>query len=184
MTQHSVLRDTALLGLRIGVGATLFSHGAQKLLGWYGGAGLEKTAAGFESMGFRPGRRNAWAAGLGEAGGGALLALGLATPAAGAAVVGTMAVAGSVHAPNGFFSTKGGYEYPATLGLVAAAIALSGPGAFSADAVLGHRLGRPWMRILALAAAVPAAAQVILARKQALAADQLESDRAAAKATF
>jgi putative oxidoreductase len=184
MTHDSGLRDAALLGLRIGVGATLFAHGTQKLLGWYGGAGLDKTAAGFEKMGFRPGRRNAWAAGLGEAGGGALLALGLATPAAGAAVVGTMAVASSVHAPSGFFSTKGGYEFPATLGLVAAAIALGGPGDLSVDAVLRHRLGLPWMRVLALAAAVPAAAQVIIARRQALAADKLEADRAVEKATF
>src|ERR671912_2518382 len=55
--------------------------------------------AAFEQMGFRPGKQSALAAGLGEAGGGVLIALGLATPAAGAAATGTMIPATAVHAP-------------------------------------------------------------------------------------
>ncbi len=81
-------RDLGLLALRVGVGATLAAHGTQKLFGWFGGAGLAGTGAFFESVGFTPGRVNAVLAGLGEAGGGTLLALGLATPAAGAAAAG------------------------------------------------------------------------------------------------
>src|ERR1035438_5551340 len=69
----------------------------------------------------------------GEAGGGALLALGLATPAAGAAVAGTMGVAASMHAPKGFFAAEGGLEYPALLGVAAGALALTGPGQLSVD---------------------------------------------------
>ena len=80
------LRDVGLLVLRGGVGGALFGHGAQKLFGWFGGAGLAGTAEMFEQIGFKPGRANALAAGLGEAGGGALLVLGLATPGAGSAV--------------------------------------------------------------------------------------------------
>jgi putative oxidoreductase len=53
--------------LRITVGATFFAHGAQKLFGWFGGPGLEGTAQGFESMGLKPGRRNALVAGASEA---------------------------------------------------------------------------------------------------------------------
>jgi putative oxidoreductase len=162
-------RDLGLLALRLGVGGTLVAHGSQKLFGWFGGAGLEQTAAGFEQIGFRPGKPNALAAGLGEAGGGALLALGLGTPGASAAVAGTMIVASSMHASNGFFSGNGGFEFPAVLGYSAAALALTGPGTLSLDEVLGHRLNRPWMRTIALASAVPAALGVIAARRRALA---------------
>ena len=97
-------RDLGLLVLRAGTGAVLMAHGAQKLFGCFGGGGLEGTAAAMEHMGFRPGKQSAIAAGLGEMGGGALLAVGLATPAAGAAAAGAMAGAVSVHAPAGFFA--------------------------------------------------------------------------------
>ena len=74
-------RDVGLLALRLGVDGTLVAHGTQKPFGWFGGAGLEKTAAGFEHIGFRPGKVNAITAGLGEAGGGALLATGIGSAA-------------------------------------------------------------------------------------------------------
>ncbi|NEC68413.1 DoxX family membrane protein, partial [Streptomyces sp. SID9727] len=83
--------DLGLLVLRAGTGAVLAAHGAQKLLGWFGGGGIEGTTAAMEAMGFHPPKHSALAAGLGEAGGGVLLALGLATPAAGAAAAGAMA---------------------------------------------------------------------------------------------
>ena len=37
---------------------------AQKLLGWFGGHGIEGTGGFFESVGFTPGKRNATLAGL------------------------------------------------------------------------------------------------------------------------
>lgn len=163
-------RDLGLLALRAGVGATLVAHGTQKLFGWFGGHGLAGTGAFFESVGFTPGRANAVLAGLSEAGGGALLALGLATPAAGAAVAGTMAVASSMHTSQGFFAQNGGYEYPAMLGVVGAALALGGPGELSLDALLGHRVNRHWMRAAALSAVPVAASLVFSRRKAALAA--------------
>lgn len=161
--------DVGLFVLRIGVGGTLVAHGAQKLFGAFGGHGLAGTAAYFDSIGFRPGRRNALMAGLGEAGGGTLLALGLATPAAGAAVAGTMAVASTMHTSNGFFAQDGGFEFPAVLGWVGAALAVGGPGQMSLDAAMDHRLGRPWMRAVALAAVPLAVASVVRARREALA---------------
>jgi putative oxidoreductase len=161
--------DVGLLVLRLGVGGTLVAHGVQKLFGWFGGAGLEETGETFAKIGFRPGKLNAVAAGLGEAGGGALLAAGLGTPGAGAAAAGTMAVASSMHTANGFFVTKGGFEYPAVLGAAAVGLALTGPGALSLDHVLRHRLNRGWMRALALSAVVPAAGIVIARRQRAIA---------------
>ncbi|MFF1343481.1 DoxX family membrane protein, partial [Streptomyces sp. NPDC058290] len=115
-------KDLGLLALRLGAGGVLIAHGAQKLFGWFGGAGIEGTARGMEHMGFTPGRESAIAAGLGEAGGGALLALGLATPAAGAAAGGAVAGAAAVHAPAGLFAQCGGFELPAVLGFGAACL--------------------------------------------------------------
>ncbi|WNI19370.1 DoxX family protein [Actinacidiphila sp. ITFR-21] len=157
-------RDLGLLALRLGTGSVLFAHGAQKLFGWFGKGGLDGTARGMEQMGFRPGRSAALAAGLGEAGGGALLALGLATPAAGAAAAGAMAGAVSVHAPAGFFAIDGGFEHPGLLGWTAAALGLAGPGRFSLDHVTGHRLNRPWVVAAAFAASAVAATAVIRRR--------------------
>ncbi|MFC1411485.1 DoxX family protein [Streptacidiphilus sp. N1-12] len=157
-------KDLGLLALRLGTGGVLFAHGTQKLFGWFGGGGLEGTAKGMEHMGFNPGKVSAVAAGLGEAGGGALLALGLATPAAGAAAAGAMAGAVAVHVPSGFFNHQGGYEYPAFLGFVAAGLGLAGPGRYSLDHVTGHRLNRSVTVLLAFAAST-AAATVVVARR-------------------
>lgn len=167
-SDRTTLADVGLLGLRVGVGATLFAHGAQKLLGWFGGGGPEKTGQAFGGMGFVPGGRNALLAGASEAGSGALLALGLATGPAGAVAAGTMTVAGSVHRPNGFFNTEGGLEHPATLGLVGSALSLTGPGRLSLDHVTGDALNRPWMRVVAFVGAVGSAAYLISQRSTEL----------------
>lgn len=95
----SNIQNAGLLTLRVGVGGVLIAHGVQKLFGWLGGAGLTGPADAFEQMGFRPGRQSAIAAGLGEAGGGALIVLGLATPAAGATAAGTMIPAAAFTRP-------------------------------------------------------------------------------------
>jgi putative oxidoreductase len=127
-----------LLLLRLVVGFTLAAHGAQKLFGWFGGYGLDATGQAFESLGFHPGRRHAFRAGLVETGGGVLLALGLLTPAAAAAVFSLMLVAAvSVHVKKGFFITSGGYEYNLVLGIAGLTLAFTGPGAVSLDAVFG-----------------------------------------------
>ncbi|WP_217252475.1 DoxX family protein [Streptomyces sp. AC602_WCS936] len=159
-------RDVGLLLLRLGTGGVLAAHGAQKLLGWFGGGGIEGTGQAMEAMGYAPGRASATAAGLAEAGGGTLLALGLATPAAGAAAAGAMAGAAAVHAPNGFFAQAGGYEYAVSLGLTAAGLAVSGPGRYSLDHALGHAVNRNWMVPAALAATAAAAVAVVGARNK------------------
>ncbi|MFE5538330.1 DoxX family protein [Streptomyces sp. NPDC056485] len=163
-------KDLGLLALRLGAGGVLLAHGSQKLFGWFGGAGIEGTARAMEHMGFTPGRESAIAAGLGEAGGGALLALGLATPAAGAAAAGAMAGAVAVHAPAGFYAQGGGFEYPAFLGFVAACLGLSGPGRFSLDHATRHRLDRPATVVAAFALSAAAATVVLNRRAATLAA--------------
>ncbi|MFI5801366.1 DoxX family protein [Streptomyces sp. NPDC051561] len=159
-------RDLGLLVLRVGTGAVLAAHGSQKLFGWFGGGGIKGTGAAMESMGFTPGRQSAMAAGLGEVGGGALLALGFATPAAGAAAAGAMAGAVAVHAPGGFFAQAGGYEYPAFLGFTAAAIGLTGPGRLSLDHATCHRFDGPWTVAVAFVASAAAATAVVGKRQR------------------
>jgi putative oxidoreductase len=161
-------RDLGLLLLRLGTGGVLAAHGTQKLFGWFGGHGLEGTGQFMESVGYEPGKASATAAGLAEAGGGTLLALGLATPAAGAAAAGAMAGASAVHAPNGFFAASGGYEHAASLGLAAAGLAVAGPGRLSLDHALGHLVDRGWMVPAALGATAAATAVVIGLRSQRL----------------
>ncbi len=160
--------DWGLLLLRLGTGGVLAAHGAQKLFGWFGGGGVEGTGHFMESVGYVPGRTNAMMAGLAETGGGILLALGLATPAAGAAAAGAMAGASAVHAPNGFFNQEGGFEYAATLGLTAAGLAVTGPGRLSLDHVLGHTANRSWMLPAAFAATAAATAVTLGARSRRL----------------
>ncbi|MEU2369453.1 MULTISPECIES: DoxX family protein [unclassified Streptomyces] len=161
-------RDLGLLLLRLGTGGVLAAHGSQKLFGWFGGGGIEGTGQFMDSIGYAPGKVSATAAGVAELGGGLLLALGLATPAAGAAAAGAMAGASAVHAPNGFFNQEGGFEYAASLGLTAAGLAVAGPGRLSLDHLLGHAVDRGWMVPAALGVTAAVAAVAVGARGRRL----------------
>jgi putative oxidoreductase len=121
--------------LRLILGGFFIGHGTQKLFGWFGGHGLEGTGQFFEgSLGLRPGKHHAFAAGAGEAGGGALILLGAATPLGSAAVIGAMLTAiYRVHLKNGPWVTDGGYEYNLVLIGAALALAETGPGTPSID---------------------------------------------------
>jgi putative oxidoreductase len=139
--------------LRLAIGGFFVGHGTQKLFGWFGGAGPDATGGFFESLGLRPGRRHALAAGTAEAGGGTLLAAGLATPFAAASLVGVMVTAiRTVHWKNGPWASNGGYEYNAVLIAALLALVELGPGELSLDAALGiETRGTGWM-VTALAA--------------------------------
>lgn len=163
---------------RVALGAVLVAHGSQKLFGWFGGGGVTGTASGMHAMGFRPAKPNAVLAGLGEAGSGAALALGLCTPLAGAGAATTMSVAASTHVPNGFFAADGGLEYPAVLGLAAASFAVGGAGRVSLDHATGHVLDRPWLRVAAVAAVPVVVALQLFRRRKALTEDATEAESA------
>jgi len=130
--------DTGILVLRLIVGMAIAAHGAQKLFGWFGGYGIKGTGGFFESLGFRPGTVFAVASGIGEFGGGVLIALGLFGPVGATLVTATMLTAiFTVHAPKGFFNQNGGWELPAIYAAAAFALAFAGPGLYSLDALLG-----------------------------------------------
>jgi putative oxidoreductase len=135
-----------LLVVRAVIGGLFVGHGAQKLFGWFGGHGPERTGQVFENVGVRPGRRNAIAAGTSEAVGGALLVAGLFTPLAGAALSGVMITAiRQVHGGKGPWVTEGGYEYNLVLLATIFALTEAGPGPISLDRALGsERCGTRW----------------------------------------
>ena len=161
-----------LLLLRVVVGGTMFSHGAQKLFGWFGGHGLRGTAGFFEALGWRMPLAMAFLAGLAETSGVAF-ALGLLTPLAalGIAVVMLNAIF-VVHWRNGFFNSNGGVEFPLTLATVAAAVAATGPGRFSIDRLIGwdDNISGVWwgVGVAAAALAISYLTVTVLRRREAM----------------
>ena len=127
--------DIALLFLRVWVGVVIIAHGINH------GRSLPGTANWFESKGFKSAKVNAFISSAAEIAIGLALIAGLLTSPALAGLVAIMFVAfWSIHRFAGFFNfhrPDEGYEYVATLSVVALAVAIVGPGAMSVDAELG-----------------------------------------------
>ena len=130
--------NAALLIARLILGLGLAAHGAQKLFGWFGGPGPKGTAGFMESLNLRPGMFFGLAAGLGEFGGGLLLAAGfLGGLGPGLMIVVMLTAILTVHLGKGFFTSGNGWELPGTYIAGALAIDLAGFGAYSLDQALG-----------------------------------------------
>ena len=153
---------------RLVIGGLFIGHGTQKWFGWFGGPGLEGASKSMDSLGLRPGRRNAIAASASETLGGALLAAGALTPVAATVLTATMITAvRTVHLKNGPWSTNGGYEY--NLVLIAAVLALvdGGPGSLSIDGALGiHETGQKWALAALAAGAIGSTLVIEAGRRQ------------------
>ncbi len=128
--------STALAILRVGLGVVFLAHGIKHA------RGRVKTSNWFGSIGFRRPDLQWLLSTATEIGAGVLLVVGFLTGPAAAGVIGVMTVAyWTVHRSAGFFITAfmkdgvdvEGYEYVATLGLIAIALAVAGPGEFSID---------------------------------------------------
>ena len=144
-----------LLILRVVIGLTLAAHGAQKLFGWWGGSGMAGWIQAVTKLRIRPAAPWAWIAALSEFGGGLLLAVGLVSPLGSLAIAGAMLVAiATVHWPNGFWNGKRGYEFNLTLLASAIALALTGPGSYSLDQVLGLHFPEPISLLLGFIAVI------------------------------
>ena len=135
------------LPIRLALGAVMFAHGAQKVLGSFGGSGFNAFISGNTPFSFM---RPTWvwlaAAALSELVGGLLLIFGFLTRVGAFFIACTMltAIVG-VHWSGGFFASNRGYEYPLALLAMAIALMVSGGGQASIDKGLsgGRPGGRP-----------------------------------------
>jgi putative oxidoreductase len=166
--------------LRFAVGEVFVVHGSQKVFGAFGGYGPEGTGQFFESLGLRPGKRHAVAAGITEMTSGAALALGFATPAAAAGLTAVMVTALRTAVwKDGVKPATG--EFEVLLAAAALALADMGPGDLSLDAVLGQERHGPGWALAALAAGAAGSALAMeVARRQPAPPPQPEATAAEA----
>ncbi len=125
--------DAGVLILRVVFGPFLAYHGYNKV---FGGGRLTGTESWFRSLGMKWPYWQARLAATTEVGAGLLFALGLLTPLAAGAMVALMLVAiWTVHWKVGFFVFKPdqGWEYCASIAVVAFVVATIGPGRWSLD---------------------------------------------------
>jgi putative oxidoreductase len=133
--------------LRLVLGVVFFAHGAQKMLGWFGGAGFSGMMHAFGRMGFPPSL--AFLAIGAEFFGGLGLILGLLGRIAALGIMINMIVAiATVHLPYGFFMNWAGtqpgegFEYHILAIAIALAVLVKGSGAVSVDRALMLRMSR------------------------------------------
>lgn len=125
--------------LRVIAGAIIMQHGAQKLLGAFGGFGPGGAPVHFGTL--------PYLAGIIELVGGALVLVGLFTHVAAFIIAGEMAVAYfMVHFPRGFWPIVNKGELAVVLCFVFLYLAATGAGAFSLDYLRTRRRPAPVMR--------------------------------------
>ena len=134
--------DISLFALRVMLGIVFFPHGAQKVLGWFGGYGFSATVNAFTHKMHIP-LVLALLAIAAEFLGSLALIFGFFTRLAAFGIAMVMAVAiYMVHAHNGFFMNwsgmqKGeGFEYHLLAFAIALALMIKGAGSFSIDKIL------------------------------------------------
>lgn len=137
--------DPLLTFLRLALAVVMFPHGAQKVLGWFGGGGFDGTMAFFTNQMGIP-TLFAFLAILAEFGGSLALALGFLSRLSAFGVFCVMAVATFlVHLPNGFFmnwqgtQAGEGYEFHLLAMALSIAVIVRGGGAFSVDRWIVNR---------------------------------------------
>lgn len=159
--------DTGILILRVAIGLLIYGHAMQKALGWFHGPGPAAASAMFDKWGFRPARPMVYMAAAVECTGGLLLVLGLATPLACAMLIATLAVACLPNLGNGLWAAGGGYELALLYGLSSVALAFTGSGRYSVDAVVGLQLP-PWAGLAVLIVGLLSAMPVVARRRTVL----------------
>jgi putative oxidoreductase len=134
--------DAATAILRLALGVVFFAHGAQKMLGWFGGSGFSGTMSFFTETMHIPAVL-AFLAITAEFFGGLGLIVGLLSRVAALGITVNMVVAiAMVHHQFGFFmnwfgAQKGeGYEYHLLVIAMAVLVILRGAGAVSLDRAL------------------------------------------------
>ncbi len=131
--------NLASLFLRLGLGIVFFPHGAQKVLGWFGGLGFSKTIEVFNTQMHMPVFVILLLMAI-EFLGSIFLIIGFLTRISALGIGGAMAICASVaHIQNGFFMNwfgqqKGeGFEFHILVAAMAIALMIAGGGRFSVD---------------------------------------------------
>lgn len=133
MSKRQTWTDLGLVILRLGLGIIFVAHGAQKLLGLWGGDGWTATLTGFEENLGIP-QWLGMVAIVTEFFGGIAVIVGALTRLAALGLAATMIVAmAKVHLKDGFFLSDGGIEYNVALLAMALALVFAGGGAWAAD---------------------------------------------------
>ena len=130
--------NVALAGLRLMLGIVFVVHGAQKLLGWFGGGGISGTGEFMASLGLNPGVPLGMLSGAGEIVGGLLLVLGMLTPLAALLLTVDMVVAIVFRTSKLGFVSGGGVELNLLILVMILALVLLGPGRYSLKALVGR----------------------------------------------
>ena len=168
--------DLALALVRAVVGLVIAAHGAQKVLGVWGGPGLAGWTQGVTRMGMRPAIFWAWVSAFAELAGGIAFALGFLLPVVAAALTIQMGVAiARAHWGKGFWNSKGGIEFPFTLGTIAAINGVAEPGAYSLD----RTLGLPAMGVVVYVVVLVVGVVAYLVGSRAVGAEGAKVNRAA-----
>src|SRR5438128_536210 len=174
-TTPVITTDLAFALVRAVVGLVLAAHGAQKVLGIWGGPGLVGWTQGVACMGLRPVLFWAYISAFAELAGGLAFALGLLVPVVAAALTVQMGVAiARAHWAKGFWNSKGGIEFPFTLGAIAAINGVADPGVYSLDRALGLPISGSGVYALLLVVGVVA----YLVGSRAAAAERTKVNRA------
>ncbi len=136
--------EISSLILRVLLGIVFFAHGAQKMLGWYGGSGFSGTMDTL-TQGLAIPAVLAFLAIAAEFFGSLGLILGLLTRVAAFGIGCVMLVAVTLHYPHGFFmnwfkNQEGeGFEYHLLALAIVGALILKGAGRWSLDGMLSGR---------------------------------------------
>jgi len=159
--------SSGLLVLRIVLATIMFFHGTTKLLGWWGGEGLDRASALFASQGFRPPRLMAIVASSTEIIGSTLIGCGLLTVLGVAMLTGVLTNVAALHIHNGLDHRKHGSELELALLAGVVAIGLSGPGRWSLDHLFSTPT-RTWLGLVAVAAGVASGFVIVATRDRGL----------------
>ncbi|HUI49857.1 MAG TPA: DoxX family protein [Acidimicrobiia bacterium] len=155
--------NLGLLILRVAVGGTMIAHGYNHVLR---GGKIAGTGRWFESLGMKPGIFHAWLASITELVAGAALVLGLLTPLAAGALIGTLLVAFVTnHRKAGFFVFRRpteGWEYIMNLVAALFAIACLGPGKWSLDHAIDFIPRHWWGLVIAIVVGIGGATATLV----------------------
>jgi putative oxidoreductase len=136
--------DIGMLLLRFAIGGLFFAHGAQKVLGLWGGQGIARTTENIAAYGFGGLAPSlAWSLGVVEMAAGAFVVLGLLTPLAAAGLLAIKIVAVAVKwgtVPLYAAMSPDALEVDVLLGAGAATLLFTGAGRIALDR------GRTWQR--------------------------------------